>query len=324
MDARRFPPLNTLRGFEAAARHLSFTLAARELHVTQGAISRQVRELERFLGRALFRRMTRRIALTPDGRDFLATVERALFEIEEATSKIQKRRDRHRVTVSVLPTLSSLWLMPRLHLFNQAHPDVEVTTISSIEAADLLAHQADVAIRAGRVPGQRYGATQPRIALEMVTDWTGVHADRLFPDVLVPVCARSLIADTSQLQPDELLRYPLIHISTRPDAWTDWLSACGVSLTAPLDHALEFGHFFMALDAAREGLGVAIVPKAILLCHPARDELIIPVREDPAVMTASAGEYHLLIHESRWHLDQVQKFRKWLLEQAAALRSGCG
>lgn len=320
MPRRRLPPLNTLCGFEAAARHLSFTRAARELGLTQGAISRQVRDLETFLGRPLFRRMIRAVELTLDGEDFLRAVQVALAGLEQASASLSQDTRQKQITVSILPTLASLWLMPRLHLFTQANPETEITIISSIEPADLLAHEADVAIRVGRLPGRLYRPDQPRIALEMVTDWSGVHVEELFPDILVPVCAPSLIAGRHDLCPREVLDLPLIHTTTRPDGWTDWLDAHGVPFERPLGYAFEFGHFFMSLDAARAGLGLAIIPGAIFANYPSRGELIAPVQSGRDADVGSAGEYYLLVHEDRRGLPHVQAFRTWLLNQASALR----
>ena len=158
MRKRRLPPLNALRGFDAAARHLSFTKAAEELHLTQGAISRQVKELELHLGQELFRRLTRRIELTTEGEQFFQTVEAILDELERAGGRFAQTRDRTTLTVSVLPTIASIWLMPRLHVLNSLHPEIELRVVSSIEPADLLAHEADVAIRVGRLPGRAHRA----------------------------------------------------------------------------------------------------------------------------------------------------------------------
>src|SRR5437879_2888704 len=126
MPRRNLPPLNALRGFDAAARHLSFTRAAEELHLTQGAVSRQVRELELFLGTTLFRRFTRRIELTTEGKAYFRTVNDMFAELERAGVRHCKGGSARHLTLSVLPTIASMWLMPRLHLFTQANRDVEV------------------------------------------------------------------------------------------------------------------------------------------------------------------------------------------------------
>ena len=310
MTKRILPPLNALRGFEAAARHLSFTRAAAELNVTQGAVSRQVRDVEAFLGVPLFRRLTRRIELTDDGQEYFLTIRDLFAELERASRRRRKAASVRHLTLSVLPTIASLWLMPRLHLFTQANRDIEVRIISSIEPAELLAHEADVAIRVGRLPGRDYPRNAARIELEMVRDWSGLHADPLFPDVLVPVCLPTLI-ETTGGDPARVLLNPLIHTTTRRHAWPDWLKAHGFGRLDPHANALEFGHFFMSLEAARKGRGVAIIPDVILANYEHRQELATPLPPLP-----SAGEYCLLVHESRRDEPHVQAFRRWITAEA--------
>jgi LysR family transcriptional regulator, glycine cleavage system transcriptional activator len=314
MRKRRLPPLNTLRGFEASARHLSFTKAADELFLTQGAVSRQVKELEINLNQKLFRRYTRRIELTQEGERLYEVVESVLDELERATARFDRKNMRKTLTVSALPTIANVWLMPRLHLLAGLHPDIEVQILSSIEPADLLAHEADIAIRVGRMPGRRYDRLQPRIDLSMVTRWDNVHADELFPDRLVPVCSPDLIASPLASIAD-LVDKPLIHTTTRRNAWPDWLKAHDVKSSAQLDPKLQFGHFFMAVEAARQGKGVALVPDVLFAEPNAMRGLFMPVPAD----ILSAGEYYLLIHESRLSDPHIQKFRTWVLSQAMEL-----
>jgi LysR family transcriptional regulator, glycine cleavage system transcriptional activator len=317
MRKRRLPPLNTLRGFESSARHLSFTKAAEELFLTQGAVSRQVKELELNLNQKLFRRYTRRIELTNEGERFYQVVETVLDDLERATARFDRKNTRKTLTISALPTIANVWLMPRLHLLANWHPDIEVQILSSIEPADLLAHEADVAIRVGKLPGRRYDKMQPRIDLSMVTKWDNVHADELFPDRLVPVCAPSLLPGPLA-SIAALAEQPLIHTTTRRNAWVDWLRAHNVRASAQLDPKLQFGHFFMAVEAARQGKGIALVPDVLFAEPDAMRGLVSPVAAD----VLSAGEYYLLIHESRLSDPHIQKFRAWVLSQALELKRG--
>ena len=319
MRKRRLPPLNALRGFEAAARHLSFTRAAEELALTQGAVSRQVQELETYFGEPLFLRMTRRIELTPEGEQLFRLVETMFDDLERAASRFGRRNARKKLTITALPTIATVWLMPRLHLFTSRHPDVEVRIVSSIEPADLHVNDMDIAIRVGRLPGRHYERTQPRIELSMVTRWDGIHADELFPDRLRPVCAPGLMARLPAGAGD-LTAYPLIHTSTRRYAWPDWLRAHGVRYTAEEDPTLQFGHFFMSLDAAREGRGVALIPDIILAHEEGARGLVVPLASD----IASAGEYYLLVHEARLDDPHIQAFRNWALEEALAVQKSPG
>jgi LysR family transcriptional regulator, glycine cleavage system transcriptional activator len=313
---RRLPPLNTLRGFEAAGRHLSFTKAAEELFVTQGAISRQVQDLETYLGHKIFLRLTRQIVLTAEGEQFYRAVQRMLDDLELASNSLVQRSEKKTLTISVLPTIAAFWLMPKLHLLASIHPDIEVRVISSIEPADLLLHDADIAIRVGRLPGRRYDRLQPRIEIEMLSNWNGVHADELFADRLLPVCVPDLL-NGKAISLSELPNYPLIHTTTRRYAWRDWFRAQDFSWNTDPSAGLQFGHFFMALDAARKGKGIALVPDILLSNDDGAKGLCVPLMSD----VNSAGEYYLLIHESRLDDPQVQKFRTWILTEAAGART---
>ncbi|HWJ87106.1 MAG TPA: LysR substrate-binding domain-containing protein [Pelagibacterium sp.] len=319
MAARNhLPSLNLLRGFEAAARHLSFTKAANELNVTQGAISRQIRELEWFFGKPLFIRMTRKIALTREGETFFEQVREALDKIDEATLLMLRRPAHRHIKLNILPTLSTHWLMPRLSLFTRDHPDVEVTLVSSIDPVDLANREADIAIRVGPLPGQAYDKFRPRISLNMVTGWSGIVSDELFPDVLVPVCAPHLLGEKTQISPPELVSLPLIRTTTRPYAWVDWLTSHDLP-AASMAYAIEFGHFFMALDAARQGIGVAIVPTVIFANYAHRNDLVIPLDLDYVKNTPSAGTYQMLIAADELRRPEIQSFRTWMRQQAEIL-----
>lgn len=316
MTNRRLPPLNALRGFDAAARHLSFTRAADELRLTQGAVSRQVRDVEVFLGQPLFRRYTRRIELTAEGAELHRVVQDLFDELERATRRFTMPAGRERtLTISALPTIASMWLMPRLHRFTQANAGIEVRIASSIEPANLRAPDLHMAIRVGRLPGRLYNRLQPRIELEMLADWEGVQADLLFPDVLVPVCSPTLTTPGIATA-EAVARLPLIHTSTRRYAWPDWLRAQGVRAPEGGAKPIEFGHFFMSLEAARRGQGVAIIPDVILEHYEGGGELVCPL----TARVPSAGEYYLLTHKNQLGDPKAKLFRSWLLSEADAAR----
>ncbi|WP_210494122.1 LysR substrate-binding domain-containing protein [Microvirga antarctica] len=316
MVRRKLPPLGALRAFECAARHLSFTRAGQELLVTQGAISRQVRVLEEFLGARVFVRLTRKIALTEEGARYFERIGRALDDVEVATQDLRGDSRRHVMRISVLPTISSFWLMPRLAAFSQDQLNADVRIINSIEPVDFQAKATDLAIRVGRVPGEEYDASHPRIEMDMVTDWRGVQSDLLFPDILVPVCSPALLQEIGPLNSiDDLSRHRLIHVTTRRHAWHDWLSAHGSAID-PDQNALHFGHFFMAMEAARSGKGIAIVPTVLVRHYEAVRDVVFPFRPD----IRSAGNYHLLFHESRAADPHVNLFRQWLVREASKER----
>lgn len=311
--------MRALHGFEAAARLLSFTAAASELNLTQGAISRQIRDLEELLGVPLFRRSIRRIELTLEGEEYAAAIRPLLTAIAQAGAGLRHRALQKTLTISVLPTLASHWLMPRLHSFAQTNPELEVRMVSSIEPADHLAQPGQIAIRVGALPGQRFPRGRPRINLSMVTNWEGVDADLLFDDTLMPVCSAALFADGPiPGTAAELVRYPLIHTSTRRYAWPDWLNAQGVQLPPGGQPSLEFGHFFMSLEAARRGRGVALLPYVLLQDVVGRDDLIIP----STTRISSAGDYYLLSHENNRGDPSIDMFRNWIHRETGSHIAG--
>lgn len=315
MNKKHLPPLTTLRGFEAAARHLSFTLAADELSVTQSAISRQVRQLERFLGVLLFKLLTRRVELTYEGQEYYQVIKDQFCNLERASERYRLRESSYVLTISALPTIASHWLMPRLHQFSQIDRKTEIHIVSSIEPVNFIGKSADIAIRVGRLPGEQSPKTAPRIDLQMVTSWNDITADRLFPDILAPVCAVALLDGCERFRRvEDLLKFPLIHTATRRHAWPDWLRAHGVLDIGRDQKGAEYGHFFMSLDAARKGLGIALIPEILLQNTAVTDELVRPWPAD----IASAGDYYLLIPDS--HLDNrsVQSFRNWIITEARA------
>lgn len=308
------PPLSALRAFEAAGRLLSFSNAAIELSVTQSAISRHVRRLEDHLGARLFERLTRRVELTEQGRGYLAEVQAALSHLEQASARIRSPEMRSILTISVLPSFGSFWLMPKLASFTQRHPEIDTRVISSIRPIDLHSGEADVAIRVGQLPGRRYDPLMPRVDLEMTTNWRGIVADKLTDDVLVPICSPSFLRDRPPLRhPRDLLKLPLVHMASRPSAWPDWFRAQGVPPTPLPRRDIEYGHFFMAMDAAREGAGVAIVPD-VLLSGPHMKGLVTPFE---ATMP-SAGCYCLLWLNTRADERKISLFRRWISEQFAS------
>lgn len=309
---RALPPLPALRAFEAAARCLSFTEAAKELSVTQSAISRQVRLLEDHLQRKLFIRLTRKIELTEEGQAYFQAIRSALELVEDATAIAIGRRARTVLTIGVLPSVASLWLMPRLSSFWQQNKDIEIRIVASTEPVDFNAQKIDLAIKAGPLPGKRYRAKQPRFGGEMVQEWRGVRADYLFPDVLTPVCSKRLLEQGPPLKKlSDLRRHRLIHTAIRRRAWQDWLSAHALEFD-PLKNALDCGQYFMSLQAAREGQGVSLVPAILIDSFDPQRELVRPF---PATL-ASAGEYYLLSPQARAEERAIKRFRNWLLAQA--------
>lgn len=308
---RRLPSLNALRAFESAGRHLSFSRAADELCVTQGAISRQIKTLEDMLGVALFRRMTRAIELTERGKEYLPTVCEAFDRLEQATIRLSKTESHSILTVNVLPTFAMRWLIPRLPRFVGQHPHIEVRMITSIQPVSFWRDDIDLAIRVGLPPETAVSSGAPRINLQMVDDWAGVSSYRLMSDVLVPVCTKAVRRRLpTRPRPADLMKLPLLHMATRAHAWPDWFKAAGVDFHEDGEHA-SYGHFFLVLEEALKGNGVALVPHAVAEADIASGRLVVPVD----FHAESAGAYYLLCREHRSEAPAIRLFCDWLMSE---------
>jgi len=308
----RLPSLLALRAFEVAGRLQSFSNAALELNVTQGAVSRQIRALEDELGVRLFNRLTRRVELTEEGRKYLQDVQIAFDRLEKGTEQIRAHQTHSILTISALPSVSTYLLMPRLASFTQRYPDIDTRINSSIDPVDLQSRHADVAIRVGPKPGRSYGSRQPAIDLVMTMDWRGVLAEELAPDVLVPVYSPNILAEGTRLADPEVFQHlPIIHTSSRSDAWAGWMKCHGLA-ELPATPRIEYGHFFMSLEAVRQGLGVALIPD-VVIDHVDTSAMVV-AREYSA---PSAGEYYLLTLASRAQEPPIQHFREWTKTQFA-------
>ena len=309
---RDLPSLSALRAFEAAGRHLSFSRAADELHVTQSAVSRHIRALEDVLGLRLFRRTGRAVALTPDGGRYLAALRECFDNMDEATRRLRKARQEPILTVDILPTLATRWLIPRLPSFTDLHPRVEVRMITSIRSVDFAREDIDVAIRVGSPPDTPASPGAPRIDLVMTTEWAGLRAELLFHDVLVAVCSRRLLEPGPRLSlPDDLRHHVLLHTASRPHAWPDWLKAVGHPSVKPRGE-ISYGHFFMTLQAASEGRGVAVIPEILLANDLATENLVMPFPH----RVPSAGSYYVLYRADQADVPKIRLFRDWLLAAA--------
>jgi len=308
--SRRLPPLSALRAFEAAGRHLSFSKAADELHVTQGAISRQIKSLETHLKSKLFVRLTRRVELTETGTAYLAAMSAAFDEIEHATKRTLSPSVQKHLSVSMLPSMAILWLMPRLTSFMHAHPDIRINASASLDPADF--ENADVAIRVGKLPGKRYTGEGSQITFKMVENWKGIVATHLWDDVVQPVCSRKLLEKGPPLRtPQDLRHYPFIHNAARGDCWPAWLRSQGAEGIRPKGD-LTFSHSFMAVQAVREHRGIAVIPTVEIENLEWKKELVLPFSS----RLRSAGEYYLLCREEKAQSREVKLFTKWLRETA--------
>ena len=269
---RRLPSLNAVRAFEAAGRHLSFNRAADELAITPSAVSHQIKALEDGLGVALFRRLNRRVAAAGAGGP---------------------------LTMSLAPSFAVRWLMPRLPSFQEAHPEIEVRVISSIEVVDFETTDVDVAIRFGK------------------GDWPGLEAHWVLSEELVPVCSPALLDDDHPLEkPEDLANFTLIHAQSRAGEWRQWLSAAGVT-SIDAERGPRFQHVGLAMNAAEAGVGVAIVDRGMLEAEIAAGRLIAPF--DLGLTSDSA--FYLVYPESYAERPKVAAFRDWLLAEISEAAS---
>src|SRR5689334_22487684 len=252
----RLPPLNALKAFEAAARHESFTRAAEELCVTQGAVSHQVKALEAELALKLFNRERQRLIITEAGRDYLAVVRDALDRIASGTERLLQRQNSGVLTVSTSPNFAAKWLVHRLGRFADAHPGIDLRVSASLHHVDFAREDVDVAIRHGE--GQ----------------FPGLDVARLCAEELFPVCSPKLLTGMSALrQPSDLANHPLIHVNDHQD-WTRWLAAAGIA-AQPL-HGPVLNQTSMAIDAAADGQGIALARSALAMGDLLSGRLVRP------------------------------------------------
>src|SRR3954469_23091740 len=289
--ARRLPPLSALRPFEAAARLESFTKAAAELHLTHGAVSHQVRALEEHLGTPLFARHGKRVALTAAGRGFAERVRAALGEISLAAEALRARRN-DRLSVSVLPSFASRWLMPRLIRFMDANPGIEVNVTATTALADFVADEVDVAIRFG-------GGPWPPLACEMFME------DEYFP-VASPQFNRGKLPRA----PRDLLALGIIREDR--DYWRDWFAAAGVPMEeAKAARGPTFNDSTYTLQAAARGEGIALARRSISAEDLERGTL----KRLFDISVPSRERYWFVSPRETAELPKVKAFRDWVKQE---------
>jgi LysR family transcriptional regulator, glycine cleavage system transcriptional activator len=294
----RLPPLNALRAFECAARHLSIKLAADELHVTPGAVSRHVKGLEDALGLPLFERGHREIKLTRHGADYQRAVTQALDALREATRKLTRSRQRKTLKIRAYTTFAMRWLIPRLSGFHAAHPDIEVLLKASLDPVDFRKEDIDGAVRLGD------------------GNWPGAYAYRLVSNILVPVASPGLLKNGAKLKkPADLARQTLLHSIARPDDWSTWLEAAGAQGVVDARAGMTYESSAMAYAAAMEGQGLPIAQLFLVADDLAAGRLVMPFKQ-----TVDMGDftYYLLTPRHRAESASMKTFRLWMLDQFKA------
>lgn len=293
---RRYIPSSTaLKCFEASVRHLSFTRAAQELHLTQSAVSRQIRNLEEFLSRDLFIRLNKRLVLTSTGAAYYKEVVPLLDSMENASLRMLHREDeKTTLTISALPTFASYWLMPKLAAFEKAHPRFQIKIRSLDDAAKIDPESIDIILH--------YGGDH----------WPRAVSHHLLSERVVAVCAPSLLQgrNLAKLTAKDVVDFPMLHLSSRINAWPDWMAAQQLesgSFAGP-----SFAHFHMLLEAAKHGMGIAIMPTIIAGQALQAGDLVAPFGES----VETPHEYLLSYPADKADLEQVVTFRDWLLKHA--------
>jgi LysR family glycine cleavage system transcriptional activator len=294
---RRLPSLNALRAFEAAARHGSFTRAALELGVTHGAVSRQVQALETQLGQALFRRSNRKVELTDAGAAYRTEIEGAFDRIAAATVRVAEAGARRMLRVTALPTFTIRWLIPRLSDFQIRNPEIEVRLTTASEKIEALREPVDVIIRGG--PER----------------WPGFARTRFLDEGRTPVCSPALLKRTPLRRPADLKRHTLLHAATLRGVWPEWLAAAGVPDLATAGE-LVFEHFYLSIQAAVDGLGVAMGPLSLVAEDLAQQRLVLPFR---APVLPARG-YFMYVAEASAKDPATQAFCQWLATAGAATK----
>lgn len=293
--SKRLPPLNALRVFDAAARHLSFTKAAEELFVTQAAVSHQIKSLEDFLGLKLFRRRNRSLLLTEEGQSYYLDIKEIFSSINEATRKLQARSAKGALTVSVPPSFAIQWLVPRLSGFNSAYPGIDVRIQAVDREEDKLADDVDVAIFYGR------------------GNWPGLRAERLYAEYLLPVCSPALLGGEHALKsPGDLVYHTLLHDTSRRD-WQTYTRQLGLQ-HINVQQGPIFSHSAMVVQAAVHGQGVALVNNVVAQTEMEAGRLVCPFND----VLVSKNAYYLVCHDSQAELGKIAAFRQWILTRAAS------
>jgi DNA-binding transcriptional LysR family regulator len=295
------PPLSTLLAFEAVARRRSFALAAGELNLTASAISHQIAKLEGFLGVKLFDRSGQRVSLSAAGESYLRRVAGALGAIGAATDDV-RQGVRNSLYVHASPSFASLWLMPRLAHFFNAYPDVSLFLSASPVHSDFALGQADVDIRYG------------------VPNWPDLVVQPLFEERIMPLATPAVVKRHRIRQPGDLAHAPLIQSTVSVVQWTDWLAAQGVT-HVPEHFPLRFDRAQLALDAAVQGLGVALESTTIAATHIAEKRLL-PLFDASRATTVQG---HFLVYPARHaKRPEVETFVQWLHAQADGGHEGKG
>jgi LysR family glycine cleavage system transcriptional activator len=289
---RKLPPLNAVRAFEAAARHVSFTKAAEELHVTHGAVSRQVALLEEWFGKELFRRAASQVTLTDAGRTYLVEVTAVLDRLAVASMHIKDQARPSGLHINAPPTFTMRWLIARMASYQRQYPNVEIRLTTSLAAVNFKEHGYDVAIRGAHAPIE------------------GCTSQPFMTEIIAPVCHTDLLKGQKQLRPEQLDKQALISYGTEPYSWSEWMEAVGVGKITP-GGALKFEQMYFALQAAQEGLGIVLVPLFLAIDDIVAGRLCAPF----GLLGAARRDYYANFPSERATDPVLRGFFTWLSQE---------
>jgi LysR family glycine cleavage system transcriptional activator len=291
---RRLPPLNAVKAFEAAARNESFTRAAEELCVTQGAVSHQVKALEETLGIKLFNRERQRLAITDAGREYLTVIRDALDRIAVGTERIVQRQNSGVLTVSTSPDFAAKWLVHRLGRFAEARPKIDLRVSATLHHVDFAREEVDVAVRHGD------------------GNWAGLDVVRMCSEQLFPVCSPKLTGGRKRiLKPADLLKFTLLHLDDRK-TWSKWFDAAGVA-GVEISHGPVMNRASILIDAAVDGQGIALARTTLAAWDIINGRLVKAFD----ISLKLSKTYWIVCPKATSALPKIVMFREWLLAEAA-------
>ncbi|QXI53698.1 LysR family transcriptional regulator [Pseudomonas alvandae] len=290
---RKIPSTAALVSFEAAARHESFTKAAQELSLTQGAICRQIASLEDFLSVELFRRSRRGVKLTEAGLSYSRRVATQLDAVERDTLSVMGHTGANVIELAVVPTFGTQWLLPRLKDFQQQHPEVTVNLTNRTRPFLFADTEFDAAIYFGDA------------------DWSGTESHKLMGENPMPVCSPTLLAGRKNLTPEAVAELPLLQQTTRPYAWRQWFNAQNLNIARDLTGP-RYELFSMLAQAAMHDMGIALIPPFLIQRELAEKRLVVANRNG----LSSIKAYYLMIPERKVESASLRAFRDWLVKQA--------
>ncbi|MCJ9753266.1 LysR family transcriptional regulator [Neorhizobium sp. BETTINA12A] len=296
LSRKLLPSTSALAAFDSVARLGSFSGAAEELSLTQGAISRQVSGLEEQLGVQLFDRTSRGVSLTSAGADYAKAVANALSQIRSASLQVMTKRHSDQLNLAILPTFGTRWLMPRIPQFVARHPEITLNFATRIGVFDFDRDGIDMAIHIG----------QP--------DWPGAESTFLMDEMVAPVCSPAFLASHPIKKAEDLMRLPLLHMASRPGAWNHWFESLGIIGTP--SQGMRFEQFGNVAQACIAGLGVALMPLFLIDSELAGGQL---VEAFPHQVT-SPSAYYAVAPLSKVDFRPVVAFRAWLIEEVGRYR----